>query len=330
MNHGSVHFPTADHTADRLAESLWGANWKHEDPSTTEPIIAIGCARLNLGSTQEKPWVLEVYVDQFHPARNKVARGIPAQFDGMLVRTISTRGAPRVAIGPPRGRCFDPVQPGCSISVSTASTGTLGCFMTNGTSLFGLTAGHILAPNGSVQLGASVSQSALEYANPGRRQIGTVAHVVPAARTQGTLLRTDIGLFEIAPGMCDWSISTPGIGKPQSAASKRSLGRRPVNKFGQQTGFTTARLNDRELRVAVEFAGGQRHRMSPVLGLNRFEHFGNPTFARPGDSGSLVWDRAKRPIGMIVATNPDLVVITPWRYIAAALEEAKVEARLLC
>ena len=242
-------------------------------------------------------------------------------FGGMKVRPLVLSDVPQLGWLPgPRGRVFAQVCAGCSVSTEGGPSGTLGCFVTDGESLFFVTASHVLGGLKGAGQDADVYQSARRYRAAGARPIGRVERLTNAVGDAGYRHfehNTDVALVRMLDGI-DWDARVRGVGLPKGSAMRSGTrGRFRGSKFGQATGLSASTSKSWGSNVSHWARDPESGEM--LLYWENMAFFGRSPgdrgyrrFGGPGDSGSIVWDRDRRAVGMIVACGPREVFVTPW------------------
>lgn len=336
VRRGSSHNSTARQIQDDVTEEFIGQGAMVEHPRAFG-IVGVAVCPKTMVSTRPKPWVLEILhtgpienLDKAQKIIGDAARHIECRF-------VRLPAPPTIAFGgppPPRGRLFNEIKPGCSISTKNGPSGTLGYFVSDGANIFGLTAAHVVcdfsAGSGGIaanaQAGTSVYQSASEYGTPGSREIGRVVSHSALHHSAGipsVLTEHDVAVVQIHVGI-EWDLAVSGVGRARGVAPQpNSPGRLRIGKFGQRSGYTETETYSETVHMLVEnpHSGGMifyRDQMAVFRRTRKFRSSctaGRVGFANWGDSGSIVWDRSHRAMGMVVGIGGDLVLVTPWHKI---------------
>ncbi len=344
MNHGKMHHASATRSADALADVLLDreANLDSVGPSVQahKPLAGVGVFRDGTSGTDRKPWAIDVFIAGERESR-AFTRAIPNEFEGMRVRVSDLGGPIRYAFGPSRGRMYNPLRPGCSISRGDGHAGTLGCFVGDGADLYLVTAGHVLcgvhSPSNVDQSfrDQPIYQAATLYGGVESRVVARIAdYRLPTVNDgYGAIVRSqlDVGIAKVVPSPeARWDLnSLGGIGCQKGGVSDpRFVGRSRVSKFGQHSGFTEGLVRNPTSSFRIELPNAGFTWMAAQIGLfRRSKYCQAGRFAHEGDSGSIVWDRSRRPIGMIIGCAPAGVIATPWSYIQDAFQMGMLSQR---
>ncbi|MGH9224008.1 MAG: hypothetical protein ACRD2W_09570 [Acidimicrobiales bacterium] len=180
-----------------------------------------------------------------------------------------------------------PLAIGSSISLATATAGTLGCFARSPgqSSLELLSNNHVIADSNRAKLGAVIVQ-------PGLQDGGKAPDDAVATLSRFLALEPDVpngadcALGLLADGMPADPVSLPdgrrleGVAEPASVADLLDL---EVFKVGRTTGVTRGRVSVVNLQPRIWY-GPQRLSFAGQLEIDG----GGSRFSGPGDSGSLV------------------------------------------
>lgn len=325
MSIGMCHLPTAARARRGLTERLLEDESRLGLDRSSTILAGVGVSRDGQHQVDAKPFMLSVYLSD-KPQDHPFLRAIPEHFEGMNVRAISVGGVPSLAIGPSRGRVFDPVRPGCSISSDDGPAGTLGCFLGDGEELYLLSAAHVLC---GVQVGAkssdhagrAVHQCALPYGASGSRKIGEIVRwEMPRVTPPGSPMHAcvhDVALARIDTEIA-WNLHVPGVGcQMMSGLKATEVGRAQVKKYGQDSGLTRGAVHGYSDTIRVPIPGEGEVWYEDVMTFLRRHPKSGERFCRPGDSGSIVWSRQRRPLGMLIASVPEAAFAIPWETIEA-------------
>jgi len=241
---------------------------------------------------------------------------------GLACRVVPVGSMALAAFSPaPRGRHFRPLQPGAAISSADGNRcGSLGCFVgDDGGDLFFVTAGHCVAD--AVGKKVDVHQPASKYSAPSAQ---THCGFVRVAERSGLI---DAALVQLNSTV-SWSNRLP-LGESVGRTPVDPPRRQPAFKYGQWTGGREGRLRSLVANFVVDDGLGTSPRLiqSQYLFYNATCARGAPraaspfSFAGPGDSGALVTDAQGRPIGMLIAANPQVAVVTPFNAIISELSK---------
>lgn len=196
-----------------------------------------------------------------------------------------------------------PLAIGVSVSHGRGPTGTLGAFVRRRADpgrLFALSCSHVLARSGLADAGEPMHQPGTSDVSGPERVVGRLRLSVPLRLLDDNTV--DAALAEVDPA--HWpedAMLVHTLGRLNSALPQTATAGVTVHKLGAGTGLTTGRISAIELdELPVQF---------PV-GLLRFQGQieiegadDTPCFATTGDSGALLVDDTRRPLGLLFAVS---------------------------
>ena len=193
-------------------------------------------------------------------------------------------------VRPEVNKRVSPIQSGFSVGHFNVTAGTVGAIVKKGKKFYILSNSHVLADEGL----AKVKDDVLY---PGERDGGRIPkHVIGRLakfikfKTGGRFLnRVDCALCEInaahLANVDDTIFGITGKGAPKTVAPKRGM---KVIKRGRTTGDTEGVIQDVNFRVVIDY---------PQVGEVGFlEQVLCSRYSKPGDSGSIVVDKASKAI----------------------------------
>ncbi len=320
---GMAHFGTADAAKSQFFASMC-QNKKLQSRLGTD-IFGVGVRRQDLGIEDRKEWTISVYLRSAEVVK-ELDDEIPNRFGGVRVSPQVMGRSPRFAIGqgPCRGRIFDPIKPGCSISLKGSDrSGTLGCLVGNGESLYMVTAGHVLNPHFAQpdEDTTDVVQSSSEYKQDRSRTIAYVNRVTALQSTQlgdepAQVNDIDIAVAEVTQDT-KWNLHVHGIGRQISGAiAAETVGRSRVKKYGQSTGYSEGMVYDRNTIISIKEPGtNECYWFQNAIVFFPKSRERSEFFAKPGDSGAIAWNSQGKPLAMIIGVSDRSAVAIPWQRI---------------
>lgn len=270
----------------------------------------------------------------------KDAKGIPAKIDGVTVVTQvvgeifaqddknkSQRGKPPKNDGGsgPRDRYPRPVPIGVSVGTDTLSfcfAGTLGCRL----KLVDLTTGNVVSRHmlSNNHVFAEENQGTIgvdQIIQPGTLDnncvldlndvIGTLEDFVPMTFTGTNFVDAAIATANAA----DVGTATPaeGWGNPTSTSVSAAPGM-VVQKYGRTTGLTEGVIDSVNVSVNVTYDTGTAYFENQIIiqgRRQRGKRFVASQFSDGGDSGSLIVDENRNPVGLLFAGNSSVTIANP-------------------
>lgn len=212
-----------------------------------------------------------------------------------------------------------PAMGGDSIGHQNGDTGTIGCLVRNrkGQNCL-LSCNHVLAALNRGQRNKDAIWNPGSHNRGGPQdRIGVLHDFTELDFSLGKPNFYDAALCRLdSPGYAASGIRS--LGTLAAPVTNPAFGL-PVRKEGQQTKVTDGIVRLKNLSHQVVFADGQRARFDNQLGIIGT---GESDFAAPGDSGALVVDEQKRPVGLLfaVASGIDLAFASPIGAVLLGLE----------
>jgi hypothetical protein len=239
--------------------------------------------------------------------RDAGVRGLPATLDGTPVSVVvtgpiralvATATAGAGAAVNPRARFARPVP----IGISTGNqreciSGTIGARVKRGTSFFALSNNHVYALENSAPLGSNVLQPGQADANcaaGSNARLGKLSKFVRIAFSETASNRVDAAIASVTSSNLRRSTPSDGYGTPRAITAMAALNQ-TVRKYGRTTGQTSGKVVGLNATVYVEYGSG---RVARFVGQIMIQ---GSSFSGPGDSGALIVDGNRRPVGLLFA-----------------------------
>ncbi|UCC16232.1 MAG: hypothetical protein JSU58_07610, partial [Dehalococcoidales bacterium] len=250
-------------------------------------------------------------------------RGIPAFLDGVPV--ISQYSGPFYASPKPEGKVkppkvVDTVDPTARferpvpIGVSTGhpdiTAGTIGArVVDNNNNVYALSNNHVYANSNNATIGDVVIQpGTVDKGTLADDGIGTLSCFVPIA-FNGTANTVDAAIALTSAENLSNSTPSDGYGVPESSTAPATINLR-VMKYGRTTGQTSGRVY--ALNASVEVNYGTDKEGNPMIALFNGQIIVTPgRFSAGGDSGSLIVDSNKNPVGLLFAGSSRYTIANP-------------------
>jgi hypothetical protein len=262
--------------------------------------------------------------------RDASVRGLPATLDGTPVSVIVTgpiRSLVATANGPaastasaaaadPTNRFSRPVP----IGISTGNqrqciAGTIGARVKRGTAFFSLSNNHVYALENSAPVGSNVLQPGQADANcsaGSNAQLGKLSKFVRIVFSETASNRVDAAIASVTSGNLRRTTPSDGYGSPRATTASAALNQ-TVRKYGRTTGYTSGKVVGLNATVKVTYSGG---RIARFVGQIMIQGAG---FSDSGDSGSLIVDGNRRPVGLLFAGGGDYTFANPIGQVLSAL-----------
>jgi hypothetical protein len=237
--------------------------------------------------------------------------GLPASLDGVPVSVVVTgeiRAVPIVTDAPadistgvhvdPTGLFSRPVPIGVSTgNQGECSTGTIGARVKSGNATYALSNNHLYALENTAPLGSEVLQPGRADLNCGSGSnavLGPLSKFVPIQFSTSAKNRVDAAIAVATPENLARSTPFDGYGTPSTTIISASLNQ-TVQKYGRTTGLTTGIVVGLNTVVNVGYTSGTARFIGQITIKSRGQ------FSRAGDSGSLIVDTNRRPVGLLFA-----------------------------
>lgn len=236
-------------------------------------------------------------------------RGLPANLDGVPVSVVVTgeiRAQPALADAPAvtaaavnrKARFARPVPIGVSTgNQGECSAGTIGARVKAGTTTYALSNNHVYALENTAPLGSNVLQPGrfdINCASGSNALLGKLSKFVRITFSTTANNRVDAAIAAATTGNLGRSTPSDGYGTPRTTTVAAALNQ-TVRKYGRTTGQTTGRVVGLNATVNVGYSHGTARFVGQIVIL------GSGRFSRSGDSGSLIVDGNRRPVGLLFA-----------------------------
>ena len=231
-----------------------------------------------------------VFVKEMTP---EVQAFVPTDLEGIPVRIMVT-GKVELLSATSKVR---PVPAGVSIGHYLITAGTLGCWVTKGSEVFGLSNNHVVALNWGDMKEGNKGDKILQ---PGSRDGGTEEDAIGELDEWVDVdvdkeNKIDAGLFRPYEGVVKNDILEVGkitdIAEPQLGSV--------VKKFGRTTGLTYGKVEAVDASIEVEGFGTCPFTDQIII---------QQPFVLGGDSGSLLVDEANRAVGLVFAASDKVAI----------------------
>ncbi|HEV8456388.1 MAG TPA: hypothetical protein VGQ24_15960 [Gemmatimonadales bacterium] len=235
-------------------------------------------------------------------------RGLPTTLDGVPVSVVVTgeiRALPAVASAPitaaavnRTARFARPVPIGVSTgNQGECSAGTIGARVKSGTTTYALSNNHVYALENRAAIGSNVLQPGrydLNCASGSNALLGKLSKFVSITFSTSANNKVDAAIA--AAPITNLGKSTPsdGYGAPSPTIIAAALNQ-TVKKYGRTTGLTTGSVVGLNATINVGYSRGTARFVGQIVIR------GKGQFSRAGDSGSLIVNGNRRPVGLLFA-----------------------------
>jgi hypothetical protein len=237
--------------------------------------------------------------------------GLPGNLDGVPVSVVVTgeiRALPIVTDAPAWPAAGAHIDPGSSFSrpvpigVSTGnqgecSVGTIGARVKSGNATYALSNNHLYALENTAPIGSNVLQPGradLLCASGSNAVLGPLKKFVTIQFSTSASNRVDAALASATTATLGNRTPSDGYGTPSATIAAAALNQ-VVQKYGRTTGLTTGSVVDINATINVGYSSGTARFVSQITIKS------NGQFSRAGDSGALIVDANKRPVGLLFA-----------------------------
>jgi hypothetical protein len=236
-------------------------------------------------------------------------RGLPSSLDGVPVSIVVTgeiraqpavaeRRAATAAAVNRTARFTRPVPIGISTgNQGECSAGTIGARVKSGTTTYALSNNHVYALENSASLGSTVLQPGrydLNCASGSNALLGSLSKFVRITFSTTASNKVDAAIATATTTNLGRSTPSDGYGTPRAATVAAALNQ-VVMKYGRTTGQTTGTVVGLNATVNVGYSHGTARFVGQIVIR------GKGKFSNSGDSGSLIVDGSRRPVGLLFA-----------------------------
>ncbi|HEU5303516.1 MAG TPA: hypothetical protein VFU40_02625 [Gemmatimonadales bacterium] len=234
-------------------------------------------------------------------------RGLPASVDGVPVSVVVTgeiRAIPAAGTAPTaaainrKARFTRPVPIGVSTGNQGAcSAGTIGARVKAGSNTYALGNNHVYALENTAPLGSNVLQPGrydLQCGSGSNAFLGTLSKFVSITFSTSANNKVDAAIAAASTANLGRSTPSDGYGTPRASIVAAALNQL-VMKYGRTTGQTTGRVVALNATVNVGYSRGVARFVGQIVIR------GSGQFSRSGDSGSLIVNGNRRPVGLLFA-----------------------------
>jgi hypothetical protein len=246
--------------------------------------------------------------------RSRGVRGLPATLDGVPVSTVVTGAIRALPASPSLGVAAAAVNRTAKfarpvpIGISTGNqgeclAGTIGARVKVGTKLYALSNNHVYALENRAAIGTNVLQPGrfdLNCAQGTADVIGKLSKFVRISFAAGTKNRVDAAIASVTSGNLGRNTPSNGYGTPTAKIVTAALNQK-VQKYGRTTGLTSGTVVGINATVDVEYSNGNIARFVGQIVVQK----PSGKFSKAGDSGSLIVDSNRHPVGLLFAGADD-------------------------
>lgn len=242
--------------------------------------------------------------------------GIPQRLDGFAVEVIATgkiqalNHKPGHTTGKPGGgtsidpttRFTRPVPIGVSTgNEGECSAGTIGARVKDPSNPYALSNNHVYALENEAPIGSRVLQPGLYdsgCAFDANNVLGTLSNFVPIVFSTSAANTVDAAIA--ASSTADLGNATPanGYGIPTSNTTAATVGA-SVQKYGRTSSLTSGEITAINATINVGYRSGTARFVGQIIVQSR------KPFIKSGDSGSLLVNSTRNPIGLLFAGSGD-------------------------
>lgn len=270
-----------------------------QDRNSAKLFQTKGVIGTSTGKDEDGNVVLRVYVTGAEKS------DVPKTIEGVPVQVVTAGPVyPRWQNYSRKDRLPRAVPIGVSAFVdsSICATGTLGCRLRSRSgAVFGLSNNHVFGLENVALPGTKIFQPGSADANCNNSRnniIGSLAQSIKIEFSLNAENLVDAAIMATTREQVNTTTLPDGYGVPRSNTVTPFLGQK-VQKYGRTTGFTRGEVVGVNTTVVVAYDEGPARfiKQFDVVGING----GIPAFSAAGDSGSLVVDMERRPVGLLFA-----------------------------
>jgi len=200
------------------------------------------------------------------------------------------------------------------------TTGTLGARVTDGTSVFALSAAHVYAlegskPDGTVQVGVNgdpilvpgrvdmADQACGSQQEIDKAEVGRLVDYVPIVFSRTANNTVDAAIAGTSPAEVDIKTPAGGYGTPSSTIAPAVLNQ-AVQKYGRTTGSTKGKVTGVNATVLIKYDTGRARFVNQIV---------FSSMSAGGDSGSLIVtdDGNNSPVALLFAGSSSSTIGNP-------------------
>jgi hypothetical protein len=235
-------------------------------------------------------------------------RGLPASLDGVPVSVVVTgeiRAEPIAATATEmaaavnrKARFTRPVPIGISTgNQGECSAGTIAARVKSGTATYALSNNHVYALENRAAIGSNVLQPGrydLSCASGSNALLGKLSKFVSINFSTTANNKVDAAIAAATTANLGRGTPSDGYGVPRTSTIAAALNQ-TVRKYGRTTGLTTGNVVGLNATVSVGYSRGTARFVGQIVIK------GKGKFSDSGDSGSLIVDANRRPVGLLFA-----------------------------
>jgi len=237
--------------------------------------------------------------------------GLPRSLDGVPVSVVTTgqiRATPVTADAPAwplaaahvdaTGSFSRPVPIGVSSgNQGECSVGTIGARVKSGNATYALSNNHLYALENKAPLGSKVLQPGradLNCASGSNAMLGPLSKFATIQFSTSAKNKVDAAIAAAPIANLDRSTPSDGYGTPSATIVAAALNQ-TVRKYGRTTGLTTGTVVGLNAMLNVGYSSGTARFVGQITIKSKGQ------FSRGGDSGALIVDANRRPVGLLFA-----------------------------
>ncbi len=233
---------------------------------------------------------------------------IPEALEGLPVRVVVTGMI--VALTDPTARQDRPVPIGVSTGHPDITAGTIGARVTDGSNVYALSNNHVYANLNKATINDEVIQpGTYDGGKVPNDVIGKLSAYEPINFHGGNNIMDAAIAFSSTADLNNATPADDGYGTPTSVVTEAAL-KLPVQKYGRTTGLTNGQIDGigATVKVCYEVKGLFCKKIATFI--NQIEIIPG-TFSAGGDSGSLIVDMNRNPIGLLFAGSSQSTFANP-------------------
>jgi len=177
------------------------------------------------------------------------------------------------------------------------SVGTIGARVKSGNATYALSNNHLYALENKAPLGSKVLQPGradLNCASGSNAMLGPLSKFATIQFSTSAKNKVDAAIAAAPIANLDRSTPSDGYGTPSATIVAAALNQ-TVRKYGRTTGLTTGTVVGLNAMLNVGYSSGTARFVGQITIKSKGQ------FSRGGDSGALIVDANRRPVGLLFA-----------------------------
>lgn len=241
------------------------------------------------------------------PSHAAAAR-VPDQLDGYNVNVVVTGRIDAIDYNNPQTK-ERPAPSGFSVGHPDITAGTIGAIVNKNGNTYILSNNHVIANSNAANIGDPTLQPGTYDGGTLADQIGTLADF-EVIIMGGAENRMDAAIALVNAADVEGATPTYAYGAPTGTLVSAFVGQN-VQKFGRTTGHTFGVVQETNLTVSVCYKARGLFMCEESATFTGQIGISDGNFSAGGDSGSLIVDSSKNPVGLLFAGSSTRTIANP-------------------